>query len=136
MRRKSMEHRETDVERDPVTGQVHEHRRMVSEDPAMPAESTSEVVSSTNPGWRAVQLIYLVFGVIDGLLLIRMVLKLLGANPHAGFSNWLYSVTDGFLVPFKTLLPTIGNAQPQLNMSLVIATLAYPLIVRPTARLI
>jgi hypothetical protein len=123
-----MEHRETDIERDPVTGQVHEHRRVMSEDPAMPAESTSEVVSSTNPGWRAVQLIYLVFGVIDGLLLIRMVLKLLGANPHAGFSNWLYSVTDVFLVPFKNLLPTIGNEQSQLEMSLVIAVLVYALI--------
>ncbi len=130
-----MEHRETDVERDPVTGQVHEHRRMVSEDPAMPAESTSEVVSSTNPGWRAVQLIYLVFGVIDGLLLIRMVLKLLGANPHAGFSNWLYSVTDVFLVPFKNLLPTIGNEQSQLEMSLVIAILVYALIGWAIARL-
>jgi uncharacterized protein YggT (Ycf19 family) len=123
-----MEHRETDIERDPATGQVHEHRRVMSEDPAMPAESTSEVVSSTNPGWRAVQLIYLVFGVIDGLLLIRMVLKLLGANPHAGFSNWLYSVTDVFLVPFKNLLPTIGNEQSQLEMSLVIAVLVYALI--------
>jgi uncharacterized protein YggT (Ycf19 family) len=123
-----MEHRETGIERDPTTGQVHEHRRVMSEDPAMPAESTSEVVSSTNPGWRAVQLIYLVFGVIDGLLLIRMVLKLLGANPHTGFSNWLYSVTDVFLVPFKNLLPTIGNAQSQLEMSLVIAVLVYALI--------
>ncbi len=130
-----MEHRETDIERDPVTGQVHEHRRVVSEDPAVPAESTSEVVSSTNPGWRAVQLIYLVFGVIDGLLLIRMVLKLLGANPHAGFSNWLYSVTDVFLVPFKNLLPTIGNEQSQLEMSLVIAILVYALIGWAIARL-
>ncbi len=130
-----MEHRETDIERDPVTGQVHEHRRVVSEDPAVAAESTSEVVSSTNPGWRAVQLIYLVFGVIDGLLLIRMVLKLLGANPHAGFSNWLYSVTDVFLVPFKNLLPTIGNEQSQLEMSLVIAILVYALIGWAIARL-
>lgn len=123
-----MEHRETDIERDPVTGQVHEHRRVVSEDPVMPAESTSEVVSSTNPGWRAVQLVYMVFGVIDGLLLIRMVLKLLGANPHAGFSNWLYSVTTVFLAPFKNLLPTIGNEQSQLEMSVVIAILVYALI--------
>lgn len=123
-----MEHRETDVERDPVTGQVHEQRRVVSEDPVMPAESTSEVVSSTNPGWRAVQLVYMVFGVIDGLLLIRIVLKLLGANPHAAFASWLYSVTSVFLMPFKNLLPTIGNEQSQLEMSVVVAVLVYALI--------
>src|SRR5437868_4449266 len=121
-----MERRETDIERDPATGQVHEHRRITSDDPVMPANSSSEVVSTTNPGWRAVQLIYLVFGVIDGLLLIRMMLKLLGANPHAGFSNWLYNVTDVFLAPFRNLLPTIGNEQSQLAMSLVRTTSRAP----------
>ena len=130
-----MERRETDIERDPATGQVHEHRRITSDDPVMPANSSSEVVSTTNPGWRAVQLIYLVFGVIDGLLLIRMMLKLLGANPHAGFSNWLYNVTDVFLAPFRNLLPTIGNEQSQLEMSLVIAVLVYALIGWAVARL-
>src|SRR5260370_10033348 len=130
-----MGHGGHDVERERVTGQVHEHRRMVSEDPGVPAVARGAVVSSTNPGWRAVQLIYLVFGVIGGLLLIRMVLKLLGANPHAGFSNWLYSVTDVFLVPFKNLLPTIGNEQSQLEMSLVIAILVYALIGWAIARL-
>jgi len=130
-----MERRETDIERDPATGQVHEHRRITSDDPVMPANSSSEVVSTTNPGWRAVQLIYLVFGVIDGLLLIRMMLKLLGANPHAGFSNWLYNVTDVFLAPFRNLLPTIGNEQSQLEMSLVVAILVYALIGWAVARL-
>ncbi len=130
-----MERRETDIERDPATGQVHEHRRITSDDPVMPANSSSEVVSTTNPGWRAVQLIYLVFGVIDGLLLIRMMLKLLGANPHAGFSNWLYNVTDVFLAPFRNLLPTIGNEQSQLEMSLVVAVLVYALIGWAVARL-
>ena len=130
-----MERRETDIERDPATGQVHEHRRVTSDDPIMPANSSSEVVSTTNPGWRAVQLIYLVFGVIDGLLLIRMVLKLLGANPHAGFSNWLYNVTDVFLAPFRNLLPTLGNEQSQLEMSVVVAILVYALIGWAVARL-
>ncbi|TMG67178.1 MAG: YggT family protein [Chloroflexi bacterium] len=130
-----MERRETDIERDPATGQVHEHRRITSDDPVMPANSSSEVVSTTNPGWRAVQLIYLVFGVIDGLLLIRMMLKLLGANPHAGFSNWLYNVTDVFLAPFRNLLPTIGNEQSQLEMSVVVAILVYALIGWAVARL-
>jgi uncharacterized protein YggT (Ycf19 family) len=130
-----MERRESDIEQDPVTGQVHEHRRVTRDDPAMPADSISEVVSTTNPGWRAVQLIYLVFGVIDGLLLIRMVLKLLGANPHTGFSNWLYGVTEVFLTPFRNLLPTIGNQQSQLEMSVVIAILVYALIGWAVARL-
>src|SRR2546423_14032650 len=117
-----MERREADVERDPVTGRVHEHRSTTSEDPGVPPAS-SEVVSTFNPGWRAVQLVYLVFGVIEGLMLIRLVLKLLGANPHAGFSNWVYNVTGVFLGPFKNILPTIGNEQSVLEMSVVLAIL-------------
>ena len=133
-----MERKETDIERDPVTGRVHEHRSVRSEEPMDPAAapSTSEVVSTFNPGFRAVELIYLAFGVIDGLLVIRLVLKLLGANPHAGFTRWTYGVTDFFLAPFMNLLPTIGNEQSQLEMSVVVAILVYALIGWVLARLV
>jgi hypothetical protein len=130
-----MERRDTDVERDPSTGGVREHVSVTSEGPAAPPDS-SEVVSTFNPGWRAMQLVYLFFGVIDGLLLIRLVLKLLGANPHAGFSSWIYSVTGFFLVPFKNLLPTIGNEQSVLEMSVVVAILVYALLGWAVARFV
>ena len=129
-----MERSDTDIERDPVTGQVHEHR-VVSEDPGVPA-SQAEVVSTFNPGWRAVQLVYLAFGVIDGLLVIRLVLKLLGANPHAAFASWIYAVTNVFLGPFKNLLPTIGNEQSLLEMSVVVAILVYALLAWAIARFV
>jgi uncharacterized protein YggT (Ycf19 family) len=129
-----MERRDTEIERDPVTGQVHEHR-VVSQDPGVPP-SEAEVVSTFNPGWRAVQLVYLAFGVIDGLLVIRLVLKLLGANPHAAFSSWIYAVTDVFLGPFKNLLPTIGNEQSLLEMSVVVAILVYALLAWAIARFV
>ena len=102
----------------------------------MEPASESEVVNTFNPGWRAVQLVYLFFGVIDGLLLIRLVLKLLGANPHAGFANWIYGVTAVFLGPFKNLLPTIGNEQSLLEMSLVVAILFYALLAWAMARFV
>jgi uncharacterized protein YggT (Ycf19 family) len=128
-----MERRETDVERDPVTGDMRERR--VVEDAPMAAQE-SEVVSSFNPGWRAVQVIYLIFGVIDGLLIIRLALKLLGANPSATFASWVYAVTDFFAAPFHNLLPTIGNEQSQLEMSVVIAILVYALIAWALARFV
>ncbi len=123
-----MERRDTDVDRDPVTGRVREHREVVSDPGAGPVVPESETVSTFNPGWRAVQLVYLVFGVICGLLLIRLVLKLLGANPHAPFAGWTYNVTDFFLAPFHNVLPAIGNQQSLLEMSVVVAILVYALI--------
>jgi uncharacterized protein YggT (Ycf19 family) len=83
---------------------------------------------SDNPGWRASQLVYLFFGVIDGLLLIRFVLKLLAANPHSPFASWVYSFTGFFLAPFRNLLPSIGNEQSVLETSVLIAILVYALL--------
>jgi uncharacterized protein YggT (Ycf19 family) len=129
-----MERRETEIERDPATGREVEHRRVTTEGPLAPVESS--VVSTFNPGQRAVELIYLAFGVIDGLLLIRLVLKLLGANPTAGFTRWTYGVTDVLLAPFHNLLPTIGTDQSQLEMSVVVAILVYALVGWALARLV
>jgi YggT family protein len=129
-----MERRDSEIERDPVTGREREHRRVVADEPMAPATS-SEVVSSVNPGRRAMDLIYLAFGVIDGLLLIRLVLKLLGANTAAGFTQWIYGVTDVLLAPFRNLLPAIGNEHSLLEMSVVVAILVYALIAWVLARL-
>ncbi|HYU64112.1 MAG TPA: YggT family protein [Verrucomicrobiae bacterium] len=123
-----MERRDPDIERETV------HERVTTEGPVVPADS-SEVVSAFNPGRRAVELIYLVFGVIDGLLLIRVALKLLGANSAAGFSRWTYGVTDVLLAPFRNLLPTIGTEQSVLEMSVIVAILVYALIGWALARL-
>ena len=128
-----MERRDKAVEREPEAGQVYEHRT-VDEPGVPPAES--EVVSTFNPGWRAVQLVYLIFGVIDGLLVIRLILKLLGANPTAGFSNWVYNFTAFFLAPFKNILPTIGTAESQLEMSVALAILVYALLGWALGRLV
>ena len=130
-----MERRDTEFERDPVSGREVERHRVVADDPVAPAPS-SEVVSTVNPGRRAMDLIYLFFGVIDGLLLIRLVLKLLGANPSAGFTQWTYAVTDVLLAPFRNLLPTIGNEHSQLEMSVVVAILVYALLAWAIARFV
>ena len=108
----------------------------MSGDPAARAPVDSAEVITSNPGWRAVQLVYLIFGVIDGLLLIRLVLKLLGANPNAGFSSWVYGFTDIFLAPFRDLLPNVISGQSIFEMSAVVAILVYALIGWVIARLI
>jgi len=129
-----MERRDADMERDPVTGPVHE-QRVVTEEPGVPPAEAEEV-RTFNPAWRVTQLVYLFFGVIDGLLLVRLVLKLLGANPHAGFASFVYGVSDFFLAPFKNLLPAIGNEHSILEMSVVVAILVFALLGWAIARLV
>lgn len=45
------------------------------------------------------------FGLIEGLLGLRVILKLFGANAAAPFVNWVYSVTAPLLGPFKGAFP-------------------------------
>src|SRR5258708_28249563 len=82
------------------------------------------------------EIIYQVFGIIDAVLLIRLVLKLLGANAHAGFAQFIYGLTDFFLAPFKGLLPTVVSGQSVLELSLIFAILIYSLIALGLVRLV
>jgi uncharacterized protein YggT (Ycf19 family) len=132
-----MERRDTEIVRDDVTGTVREESHVTSADPAVPAVADSaEVVSSVSPARRATEVVYLVFGIIDGLLLIRLLLKLLGANALAGFASFVYGLTDFFMAPFRNLLPAVGSETSVLETSVVIAIIVYALIGWVVARLI
>src|SRR5690349_19613622 len=43
--------------------------------------------------YRLTQMIYWIFGLIEALILIRLVLKVLGANQTAGFAQFIYGIT-------------------------------------------
>src|ERR1700732_1071861 len=130
-----MEHKESNFVRDESSGTVREESSVVNDTGRTPGREAAVVKSST-PARRAMEVIYLVFGIIDALLLIRLVLKLLGANPHAGFASFTYGVTDFFLAPFHGLLPTIVNGQTVLELSLIFAILIYSLIALGLARVV
>jgi uncharacterized protein YggT (Ycf19 family) len=124
-----MERRDTEIVRDDLTGTVREESHVTQETGAGRVIDSAEVVSSVTPTRRATEVIYLVFGIIDALLLIRLVLKLLAANPLAGFSKFIYGLTDVFMAPFRNLLPTVGGGSGSvLEMSTVIAIIVYALI--------
>jgi len=135
-----MEHRETEIVRDDVTGTARAESHTTTSDPVAAATTDSaEVVSSVSPGRRAVEVTYLVFGIIEGLLAIRLILKLLGANPQAGFTNFIYGLTNFFMAPFRNLLPAVGTGSSSgavLETSVVIAIIVYALVAWVLARLI
>lgn len=58
---------------------------------------------TTKPLYRGTQIVYYILGIVEVLLVFRFVLKLLGANPEAGFSSFIYSVTYIFAAPFLSV---------------------------------
>ncbi len=79
---------------------------------------------------------WLVFGVIEGLLVIRLVLKLLGANPRAGFSDFIYDVTGPFVAPFTAMFNDPASRGSVLELGTIIAIIVYALVAWLVARLI
>jgi len=79
---------------------------------------------------RIGQLIWLIFGIIIGLIAFRVVLLLLGANPASGFAKFIYDITAIFLAPFNGLLADITNAAGTIvfEPSALIAMLVYAVV--------
>lgn len=104
--------------------------------PGMADTSETEVVSRFSPARRAYETVYLIFAIIVGAILIRLVLKILGANSAVAFTHFMYSVTDPLLAPFRGILPTFASGTTVFESSALIAILIYGLVGIALARLI
>ena len=81
-----------------------------------------------SPADRAVRIVYLVFGILEALLVIRFILKLLAANPDAGFSNFIYTITQPFVSFFQGVFPDAVTRGSILEVSTLLAILVYALV--------
>ncbi len=57
----------------------------------------------TRPLYRGTQVVWYILGLLEALMAFRFVLKLLGANPGAGFTTFIYGVTYPFVAPFLSV---------------------------------
>ncbi len=76
------------------------------------------------------------FGVLEGLIGIRILLRLVGANPQNAFARLVYDFTALFLAPFNGLMPTPAAGPMVLEVSSLIAILVYALVGWAIIRLI
>ena len=71
-------------------------------------------------------LIAFLFGILEMLLLARIVLKLLGANADNGVVGFIYGFTSPFVGPFLTILPELSfGTNSVLELSTIVAFIAY-----------
>ena len=78
--------------------------------------------------FKATQLVWLVFGILEAMIALRIGLMLIGANPNSPIVAMIYGMTYLFLFPFTGLVgsPTAGNMV--LELSSLFAMLIYGLI--------
>ncbi len=78
--------------------------------------------------YRLSQLVWLIFGAIEGLIGLRVLLKLVGANPANLFADWVYTSTDLLLTPFLGLTRTPTANGIELDVPALIGMLVYMLL--------
>jgi len=75
--------------------------------------------------FRSSQIVWYILGVIEVLLLFRVILKLLGANPYVGFTQLIYNITSILVAPFNGILGVAAAGTSVFEWSTIIAGLVY-----------
>src|SRR6185369_5425118 len=75
-------------------------------------------VSKTN------QVIFAFIGVIDLLLLLRVMFLLLGAN-NVGVVSWILAITQVFVAPFTGIFPSQAAGNSYFDVASVVAIIMY-----------
>ena len=69
-----------------------------------------------------------VLSILEILLAFRFVLKLMGANPLAGFTSFIYGVTYVFTAPFLSVFRITHIAGSIFEWTTLLAMLVYALV--------
>jgi len=78
--------------------------------------------------FKATQLIWLLLGILEALIALRVIFKLIGVNPANAFATFLYNVTGFFVGPFASLTGAPSAGGMVLEISSIIAMIVYLLI--------
>lgn len=85
----------------------------------------------------AERIIWLVAGIIMGLIALRFLLRLLGANPNNGFADFIYTVSYPFVAPFFGLFNYTANlANGRFEFESLIAILVYAFVAWLLAKIV
>ena len=110
----------------------YERERIVERPVTTPAASNVNVgptttAAATNTVWAVTRVVTLLFTVLEVLLLLRFVLKLMGANANQPLVSGLYGVTEPLVRPFQGIFPEPASP-PVLDLAALLAVVFFFLI--------
>ena len=85
---------------------------------------------------KLTQIVWLLFGLLEALIALRIGLKLIGANPANPFAAFIYALTGIFLWPFAGLVGNPGAGRLVLEVSSLVGLLVYALVAWALVKLI
>lgn len=81
-----------------------------------------EEVSYYSPVARFV---WFLLGIVNGLLAIRFILRAIGSNPAAGFTDFIYTITQALVAPFEGVIRSTTSGFAVIEWSTLLAMIAY-----------
>ena len=122
---------QTHIQREEIhdaSGDQHRHRRQIVRDTGRGRQLTLA---------RIVNMIWLLFGVLETFIGLRVFLKLIAANPNNTFAAFIYNTSELFLRPFFGLIGDPATTEGAvLEISSIIAMVVYMLLAWVITRLL
>jgi hypothetical protein len=78
--------------------------------------------------FKLTQLIWLLVGLLEAVIALRVIFKLIGVNVANPFAALIYSVSNVFVAPFASLTGAPSAGAMVLEVTSIIAMLVYALI--------
>ena len=125
--------RQTTTETTTVEGQADPY---VAPAPAPAAASTSvrttETARAPGPGGAtmATRIVTFLFGILQALLILRIILLLLVANQDNAIVNFIFDITQPFVEPFRGMfsLNKVEVGESVLDVAAIVALIGWTLI--------
>ena len=94
-------------------------------EPVVVGEAPQQVYNKKKTIFRFNQIIWYILGIVEILLVFRVILKALGANQFSGFTNLIYSITAPLAAPFFGILGVTNAGGSVFEWTTVIAAIVY-----------
>jgi hypothetical protein len=90
--------------------------------------NAQSVVSPIRLRFRSSQIVWYILGVIEILLALRFILKFIGANVSAGFTQFIYAVSAPLAGSFMNVVDPSQIGRSIFDWSILLAMIIYALI--------
>ena len=111
---------------DAPTQQVVKTTKVVT--PGVHLEHPQKVFDKKKTIFRFHQVIWYILIFIEVLIVLRVVFKIIGANPTSGFVSLIYGITDLLVLPFQGIVTTFISGNSVVEWSSIFAAVIYVLI--------
>lgn len=81
--------------------------------------------TEAKPLYRGIQVVWYLINIIEIILLFRFVLRLVGANTAAPFTQLVYGLAHPFIAPFQFTVPSYTTGMGVFDWNTLIAMIVY-----------